>query len=145
MWYIYIIKSEIYHTTGGWVYEIKTLFIWAYGLMGLLSLLGFIGIFTEAKSFLAFFAFAVDFEYFFIKSDEMLEEYMNKSASRAFYCGMISVALVSFVCFFAGLKEEKEALITGLAFGWAVSVIIYALSTAYYGFKEKWGLENDKE
>ena len=62
-----------------------------YGLMGLLSLLGFIGIFTEAKSFLAFFAFVVDFEYFFIKSDEMLEEYMNKSASRAFYCGMISV------------------------------------------------------
>ena len=116
-----------------------------YGLMGLLSLLGFIGIFTEAKSFLAFFAFAVDFEYFFIKSDEMLEEYMNKSASRAFYCGMISVALVSFVCFFAGLNEEKEALITGLASGWAVSVAIYALSTAYYGFKEKWGLENDKE
>ena len=116
-----------------------------YGLMGLLSLLGFIGIFTEAKSFLAFFAFAVDFEYFFIKSDEMLEEYMNKSASRAFYCGMISVALVSFVCFFAGLTVEKEALITGLASGWAVSVAIYALSTAYYGFKEKWGLENDKE
>ena len=116
-----------------------------YGLMGLLSLLGFIGIFKEAKSFLAFFAFAVDFEYFFIKSDEMLEEYMNKSASRAFYCGMISVALVSIVCFFAGLKEEKEALITGLASGWAVSVAIYALSTAYYGFKEKWGLENDKE
>ena len=116
-----------------------------YGLMGLLSLLGFIGIFTEAKSFLAFFAFAVDFEYFFIKSDEMLEEYMNKSASRAFYCGMISVALVSFFCFFAGLKGEKEALITGLASGWAVSIAIYALSTAYYGFKEKWGLENDKE
>ena len=33
---------------------------------------------TEARSFLAFFAFAVDFEYFFLKSDEMLEEYMNK-------------------------------------------------------------------
>ena len=27
----------------------------------------------------------------------------------------------------------------------AVSVVIYALSTAYYGIKEKWGLENDKE
>ena len=116
-----------------------------YGFMGLLSLLGFIGIFTEAKSFLGFFVFAVDFEYFFIKSDEMLEEYMNKSASRGFYCGMISVALVSFACFFAWLKEEKEALITGLASGWAVSVLIYALSVAYYGFKEKWGMENDKE
>lgn len=45
-----------------------------YGMMGLLSLLGFIGIFTEEKYFLAFFAFIVDFEYFFIKSDEMVEE-----------------------------------------------------------------------
>ncbi len=49
-----------------------------YGSLGLLSLLGFIGIFTEERGFLAFFAFAVDFEYFFIKSDEMLEEYMNR-------------------------------------------------------------------
>ena len=48
-----------------------------YGLTGLLSLLGLIGVFTESKAFLAFFAFAVDFEYFFIKSDELLEEYMN--------------------------------------------------------------------
>lgn len=116
-----------------------------YGLMGLLSLLGFIGVFTEAKSFLAFFAFVVDFEYFFIKCDEMLEQHMNKSASRAFYCGMITIALVSIVCFFTGLKEETNALITGITSGWAVSVAIYALSTAYYGFKENWGLEHDKE
>lgn len=116
-----------------------------YGLMGLLSLLGFIGVFTEARSFLAFFAFAVDFEYFFIQSDEMLEEYMNKSASRAFYVGMITIALVSFICFFTGMKNEKEALITGLASGWAISVATYALSTAYYGFREKWGMAHDKE
>ena len=32
-----------------------------HGLMGLLSLLGWIGIFTEERAFLAFFAFAVDF------------------------------------------------------------------------------------
>ena len=116
-----------------------------YGLTGLLSLLGLIGVFTEEKSFLAFFAFAVDFEYFFIKSDEMLEEYMNKSAARAFYCGMITVAIVSLFVFFACSKEGREALITGLASGWAVSVAVYALSTAYYGFKEKWGLEHDQE
>ena len=116
-----------------------------YGLMGFLSLLGWIGVFTEAKSFLAFFAFAVDFEYFFIRPDEMLKEYMNKSAARAVYCGMAAVALVCCVCFFAGLKEAKEALTAGLASGWAVSVAIYAFSTAYYGFREKWGLEDDKE
>ena len=116
-----------------------------YASTGLLSLLGFIGVFTQARVFLAFFAFAVDFEYFFIKSDEMMEEYMNKLTSRAFYCGMVSVAIVTCVCFFSGWKEENQALITGLAVGWAVSIAVYALSAAYYGFKEKWGLDNDKE
>lgn len=45
--------------------------------------------------------------------------------------------MVSFVCFFVRLKAEKDALTTGLASDWAVSVAIYALSTAYYDFKEK--------
>ena len=116
-----------------------------YGSAGLLSLLGFIGIFTETKSFLAFFAFAVNFEYFFIKSDEMLEKYMDKSASRAFYCGMAVTALASFLCFFAGQEGEREALLTGFAAGWGTAAAVYALSTAYYGFKEKWGLELDSE
>lgn len=44
-----------------------------YGMLGFLSLLGFAGVFTEARGFLGFFAFAVDFQYFFLKSDEMLE------------------------------------------------------------------------
>ncbi|MFQ7454545.1 MAG: DUF3796 domain-containing protein [Flavonifractor plautii] len=35
-----------------------------YGLIGLLSLLGFVGVFTGEKYFLGFFAFAVDFQYF---------------------------------------------------------------------------------
>ena len=49
------------------------------------------------------------------------------------------------VDFFVGGRGETEALTAGLAFGWAVSAAVYALSTAYYGFKEKWGLEHDKE
>lgn len=114
-----------------------------YGAMGLFSLLGFIGIFTDEKGFLAFFAFAVDFEYFFIKSDEMLEEYMNKSASRAFYAGMIVTALVALIHFLTQTQNGNESLLTGFTYGWAVSVIVYALSTAFYGFREKWGLRND--
>ena len=39
-----------------------------YGMLGFLSLLGFAGVFTEARGFLGFFAFAVDFQYFFLKS-----------------------------------------------------------------------------
>ena len=105
-----------------------------YGSLGLLSLLGFIGIFTEERGFLAFFAFVVDFEYFFIKSDEMLEEYMNRSASRAFYC----VVLISF---FLQNQTASESLLAGFAWGWSVAIVVYALSTAFFGLKEKWGLE----
>lgn len=114
-----------------------------YGAMGLLSLLGFIGIFTDEKGFLGFFAFVVDFEYFFMKSDEMLEEYMNKSASRAFYCGMIMTAITALINFMFLNQTGHEALTIGFAMGWAVSVVVYALSTAFYGFKEKWGLSDD--
>ena len=48
-----------------------------YGLLGFLSLLGWIGVFTQERVFLLFFAFAVDFQYFFLPSDEMLEESMR--------------------------------------------------------------------
>ena len=71
-----------------------------YGLLGLLSLLGFIGIFTEERSFLGFFAFAVDFSYFFVKSDEMWERNMNRSASLAFCCGMIITAMAAVSCLY---------------------------------------------
>lgn len=116
-----------------------------YGLMGLLSLLGFIGVFTDQRGFLGFFGFAVDFEYFFIKSDEMVEEYMNKSASRAFYCGMVAVAASTLVNLLVKGEAGNNALSTGITFGWAISIIVYTLSTAYYGFCEKRGLEDDKE
>lgn len=116
-----------------------------YGLMGLLSLLGFIGVFTEERAFLAFFAFAVDFEYFFIKTDEMLEEYTNKSASRAFYCGMVTTAVVALVCFFVNQHAANTALVYGFASGWGVAVAVHGFSIGYYRFKESWGLEHDKE
>lgn len=114
-----------------------------YGLMGLLSLLGFIGIFTDERAFLAFFAFVVDFEYFFIKTDEMVEEYMNKSASRAFYCGMVTTAVVALTCFFVNKHTGNTALVYGFAAGWAVSVVVHGLSIGYYTFKESWGIEHD--
>ena len=63
-----------------------------YGMLGFLSLLGFAGVFTEARGFLGFFAFAVDFQYFFLKSDEMLEAQLARSASRAFVVGMLMMA-----------------------------------------------------
>lgn len=112
-----------------------------HGMLGFLALLGFLGVFTEERAFLAFFAFIVDFEYFFLKSDEMVEEYMNRSAARAFYCGMLTTAAVALTCFFIGQKPGNVALLYGFASGWGVSVAVHGLSIGYYKFKESWRLE----
>lgn len=114
-----------------------------YGSMGFLSFIGFLGIITNEKSFLLFFAFVIDFDYWFMKSDEMLEEYMSKSAARGFYSGMITTALMTLFSFLVESNTSHNALSTGLSYGWSVAIIMYSLSTAYYGLKEKWGLEND--
>ena len=46
------------------------------------------------------------------------------------------MALAAF--FWAG-RDGGEALAAAFSAGWAVSAVVYALSTAYYGFREKWG------
>lgn len=114
-----------------------------YGLLGLLSLLGFIGIFTEERSFLAFFAFVVHFQYFFMKSDELLDTYMTHSAANGFYCGMVTTAAVALASFFFFQQAGHQALLTAFASGWGVSVAVHGFSVGYYTFKETWGLKND--
>ncbi len=112
-----------------------------YGYLGFLSLLGFIGVFTPEKAFLAFFAFACDFMYFFVPADEMLVEYMNRSAARAFFLGMLAMALATLLSLLSA--APGKALAVGLSIGWAVSVVVYSLSSAYFGFRESWGARDD--
>ncbi len=73
-----------------------------YGLLGLLSLLGFVGVFTQERVFLAFFAFAVDFSHFFQRKDEMVVDYMNRSAALGFYWGMAATGITAAGTFFLG-------------------------------------------
>lgn len=114
-----------------------------YGSLGFLSLLGFIGAFTDQRYFLGFFAFAVDFEYFFAAGDEMLDEWMNRAAARAFYCGMLAVAAATLVSFFLLDKAGDEALMRGFAVGWMVSVLVHSGMSGYYGLREKWYGDDD--
>ena len=114
-----------------------------YGMMGFLSLLGLVGVFTEERAFLGFFGFAVDFQYFFMESDEMLETYMTRSAARAFFAGMLATAAVAAGVLLAAGAPGSRALSAGFAAGWAAAVVVYALSSAYHGVRENWGLEVD--
>lgn len=112
-----------------------------YGMLGFLSLLGFAGVFTEARGFLGFFAFAVDFQYFFLKSDEMLEAQLARSASRAFVVGMLMMAAAVLGTLTLGGFSPPAGTPYRLH-GWlAASVVVYALTAAWYGFRESWGLE----
>lgn len=115
-----------------------------YGALGFLSLLGIIGLVSDEKFFLCFFASVLDFEYWFVKSDEMLEEYINKSAARGFFCGMATMGCATVFDFFVNSSSEMDALIMGLTLGWAVALLVYSISTAYFGFKERWGMEKEE-
>ena len=88
-----------------------------YGCLGFLSLLGLVGVLTPQREFLSFFAFAVDFEYFFLPSDEMVEQYMNRSAARGFVAGMLVMAAVTVGSLLIG-QQSGPALLTGCAAGW---------------------------
>lgn len=113
-----------------------------YGCTGFIALLGLIGIFTEQRIFLAFFGFIVNFEYLFVKSDEMLNEYLNKSAAVAFYCGSVGMALATLI-YYAFVQNTTFALIKGLAWGWIISIGMNAILIVIYSVKEKFGMAND--
>ncbi len=118
---------------------------WLYALPGLLCLLGLIGIYSEEKGFLTFFAFAIHFQYLFMPNDEMVEQSMTLSAARAFYCGMVTTSIASLFCFFLLGHPGNKALSIGFACGWSASVVVHSLSTAYFAFKETWGLDDDQK
>ena len=101
-----------------------------YGSLGLLSLLGFVGVLTQERVFLLFFAFAVDFGHWFRKNDEMVEA----------ATGILGTGAV----FLQGMDGHR-ALLTGLAGGFAVAVIVHALAELYYTVRESWGLVHDPE
>ena len=108
-----------------------------YGLIGLLSLLGFVGVLTGEKYFLGFFAFAVDFQYFFAKADEMQEGQILRSAARGFFAGMGVTAAGTLLLLALG-GGTTEALYLSSGLGWGVGVMVYALSSFLCGCREWW-------
>ena len=114
-----------------------------YGMLGVLSLLGLVGVFTETRSFLAFFAFAVDFQYFFLPADEMTEARMARAGARAFVVGMLSMAAVTLGMLTLGAASPDRALTAGCTAGWALSVVVFSLLCAWGELRESWGLGRD--
>lgn len=110
-----------------------------YGLLGLLSLVGLIGVFTQERSFLAFFSFAVDFSFFGVQPDEMFREQIRRSAAWGFFSGMGISGLVTLAG--ALFVAPHQALVQGTIWGWAAAVAVFSLSSAYFSFRESWGMD----
>ena len=106
-----------------------------FGMLGFLSLLGFVGVFTEARGFLGFFAFAVDFQYFFSRPDEMQDGQIARSAALGFFSGMGVTALAVLALLALG-SPRVEALYMGAGLGWGVAVAVYALSSFWASLRE---------
>lgn len=114
-----------------------------YGSLGLLSALGILGIYTENKLFLCFFAFLIHFKYLFVDIDEMLEDYTNKSAAFSFFAGNFVFTIISLYRFFVLNHDLYESSIFALLFSWSISIFVYTILIIIYEFKEKIGMRND--
>lgn len=114
-----------------------------YGSLGLLSALGILGIYTENKLFLCFFAFLIHFKYLFIDIDEMLEDYTNKSAAFSFFAGNLVFVIISLYKFFVLNYGLYEYSIFALILAWTISIFVYTILIIIYEFREKLGMRND--
>ena len=106
-----------------------------YGLVGLLSLLGFVGVFTPERYFLGFFAFAVDFQYFFSRPDEMQEGQIQRCAALGFFSGLGVTALAVLAMLAVG-GGRTEALYLGAGLGWGTAAAVYAVSSFWTALRE---------
>ena len=53
--------------------------------------------------------------------------------------------MVAAGAFFLQGQESSQALVTGLAAGFAVAVVVHALAELYFVTRERWGLTYDPD
>ena len=113
---------------------------WRYGLIGLFSVVGIMGLLIRDTSLYLFLAFAIFFEYLFIEPDEMFVDNMRKAAAWAFYTELVITALITCVAVF---PFPETALQKGAGVGFGIALIVFCFSTAYFDWKDRRGVSND--
>lgn len=111
-----------------------------YGLIGLFSIIGVMGVITQNTSLYPFLAFVIFFEYLFVEPDEMFVSNMRKAASWAFYTELVITALITCIAIFL---FPETALQKGAGAGFGVALVVFCLTTAYFDWKERRGVSDD--
>ena len=82
------------------------------GYLGFFAVLGAVGLVRDIDGYLGFFGFAYYFRYFWVLPDEMLLDYVRRSAAWAFFTGTGATLVTTLVSVFAA--EPRQAFGFGM-------------------------------
>ena len=107
------------------------------GLLSLLSLIAILGFTTDEIGWFGFFGFFYYIRYFRVIPDEFFLENVRKTATLAFFSGLLS--LVVYVFALSLFVAPKQAAATAFALSFATSVIVFSLALAFCEWREQKG------
>ena len=107
------------------------------GYLGFFAVLGLVGLARDISGFLGFFGFAYYFRYFWVLPDEMLLDYVRKSAAWGFLVGTGATLVVTLVRVFS--TEPSRAFGFGMSLGFTASIIVFSLILTWYELRESRG------
>ena len=97
-----------------------------FGFVGLLSLLGFVGVFTEHRWFMTYFILVAYFSYFRVIPDEMFRDMVKKCAAAAFFVNLAVTSVAMLVFWLVGMDE---IVLSANGIGWTA-----AFATFFFTF-----------
>ena len=97
--------------------------------LGLIGFVGLLGMFTSNPSLYGFFGFFGFFGFADIKSDERLEENINKAAKNSFITTLI---VFIFTIVTGSLSSSSDIFIYGFVMSFSLHIIVFTISFYIY-------------
>ncbi|HMA60888.1 MAG TPA: DUF3796 domain-containing protein [Halanaerobiales bacterium] len=97
--------------------------------LGLMGIVGLLGLFTSNPSLYGFFGFFGFFGFANIKSDERLEENINKAAKNTFITTLIIFILTIVI---GSLASNPDLFIYGLIINFVQHILVFTISFHIY-------------
>lgn len=110
-------------------------------LLGLASLLGLIGVFSDNRYYLGFFGFLAFFQYLWVVPDELFWEHVRRAGATAFFSGLGCECLLT-VGLLAVLEVNRAAVVA-CSCGAALSLVVFVLLLDHYERAERRGLADE--
>lgn len=111
------------------------------GLLSLLAVIAVLGLLTDNKGWFGFLGFLYYLRYFQVIPDEFFLENVRKTATLAFFTGMLSLVVYVFVC--SLLFGTAQAAPMAFALSFATSAIVFSIALTICEWREMKGLSDE--